>query len=106
MRRISLIPIAALGSALVLGCGDRPSPSEPATHPPVFRSQHQAELLMWLLLHPEQEYGVTEMAARLGVPRGRCRGAACRSTVHLAAASLTASVNGPRALIPNFRPPS
>lgn len=35
---------------------------------PVFRSQHQAELLMWLLLHPEQEYGVTEMAARLGVP--------------------------------------
>lgn len=35
---------------------------------PVFRSQHQAELLMWLLLHPEQEYGVTEMAARLEVP--------------------------------------
>lgn len=35
---------------------------------PVFRSQHQAELLMWLLLHPEQEFGVTEMAARLGVP--------------------------------------
>lgn len=23
---------------------------------------------MWLLLHPEQEYGVIEMAARLGVP--------------------------------------
>jgi DNA-binding transcriptional ArsR family regulator len=35
---------------------------------PLFRSQHQAELLMWLLLHPEQEYGVTEMAGRLGVP--------------------------------------
>lgn len=35
---------------------------------PVFRSQHQAELLMWLLLHPEQEYSVTEMAARLRVP--------------------------------------
>lgn len=35
---------------------------------PVFRSQHQAELLMWLLLHPEQEYGVTELAARLNVP--------------------------------------
>jgi DNA-binding transcriptional ArsR family regulator len=35
---------------------------------PVFRSQHQAELLMWLLLHPEQEYGVSEMASRLGVP--------------------------------------
>lgn len=35
---------------------------------PVFRSQHQAELLMWLMLHPEQEYGVSELAARLGVP--------------------------------------
>lgn len=35
---------------------------------PVFRSQYQAELLMWLMLHPEQEYGVTELAARLGVP--------------------------------------
>ncbi len=23
---------------------------------------------MWLLMHPEQEYGVTEMAGRLGVP--------------------------------------
>lgn len=35
---------------------------------PVFRSQHQAELLMWLLLHPEHEYSVTEMATRLRVP--------------------------------------
>jgi hypothetical protein len=35
---------------------------------PVFRSQHQAELLMWLLLHPEHEYGVSDMAARLNVP--------------------------------------
>lgn len=35
---------------------------------PVFRSQHQAELLMWLFLHPDDEYGVTELAARLGVP--------------------------------------
>jgi len=35
---------------------------------PVFRSQHQAELLMWLMLHPEQEFGVSELAARLGVP--------------------------------------
>ncbi|MFS3128564.1 ArsR family transcriptional regulator [Nocardioides sp. Bht2] len=35
---------------------------------PIFRSQHQAELLMWLLLHPEQEYGVSELAKRLGVP--------------------------------------
>lgn len=35
---------------------------------PVFRSQYQAELLMWLLLHPEQEFGVSELAGRLGVP--------------------------------------
>jgi DNA-binding transcriptional ArsR family regulator len=35
---------------------------------PVFRSQHQAELLMWLLLHPDQEFGVSDLAARLAVP--------------------------------------
>ncbi|MGZ8705081.1 MAG: winged helix-turn-helix domain-containing protein [Aeromicrobium sp.] len=35
---------------------------------PVFRSQHQAELLTWLMLHPDHEYGVTELAARLDVP--------------------------------------
>lgn len=34
---------------------------------PVFRSQHQAELLMWLMLHPDQEYSVSELAARLKV---------------------------------------
>ena len=31
---------------------------------PVFRSQHQAELLMWLYLHPDAEYGVSELAER------------------------------------------
>jgi len=35
---------------------------------PVFRSQHQAELLMWLMLHPDQEFSVSDLAARLGVP--------------------------------------
>jgi DNA-binding transcriptional ArsR family regulator len=35
---------------------------------PVFRSQHQAELLMWLLLHPEQEFSLSDLAARLAVP--------------------------------------
>ncbi len=35
---------------------------------PIFRSRHQAELLTWLLLHPDQEYTVTEFAGRLGVP--------------------------------------
>jgi len=35
---------------------------------PIFRSQHQAALLAWLLLHPEDEYTLTELAKRLGVP--------------------------------------
>lgn len=35
---------------------------------PVFRSQHQAELLTWLYLHPAQEFGLTDLAARLRVP--------------------------------------
>ena len=35
---------------------------------PVFRSQHQAALLAWLLLHPEHEYTLTELAKRLDVP--------------------------------------
>lgn len=35
---------------------------------PIFRSRHQADLLAWLLLHPDQEYGLTELAHRLDVP--------------------------------------
>jgi len=35
---------------------------------PIFRSQHQAELLAWLLLHPEHEYTLTELAKRLDIP--------------------------------------
>lgn len=35
---------------------------------PIFRSRHQADLLAWLLLHPDQEYGLTELAGRLDVP--------------------------------------
>jgi hypothetical protein len=35
---------------------------------PIFRSQHQAALLAWLLLHPEHEYTLTELAMRLEVP--------------------------------------
>jgi DNA-binding transcriptional ArsR family regulator len=34
---------------------------------PLFRSRHQADLLAWLYLHPEQEYSATELAERLGV---------------------------------------
>lgn len=35
---------------------------------PIFRSQHQAALLAWLLLHPEDEYTLTELAKKLDVP--------------------------------------
>lgn len=54
---------------------------------PVFRSQHQAELLMWLLLHPDQEYGVTDLAQRLGVPLSTLH----REVVRLDEAGLIAS---------------
>jgi DNA-binding transcriptional ArsR family regulator len=35
---------------------------------PIFRSTHQAELLTLLLLHPDSDYTVTELAERLRVP--------------------------------------
>jgi hypothetical protein len=35
---------------------------------PILRSQPQAELLTLLLLHPDTEYSITEMSAKLGVP--------------------------------------
>lgn len=35
---------------------------------PVFRSRHQADLLTLLSLHPDQDYTVTDLAARLGIP--------------------------------------
>lgn len=35
---------------------------------PIFRSRHQADLLAWLLLHPGEEYPMTELAHRLEVP--------------------------------------
>jgi predicted nucleotidyltransferase len=54
---------------------------------PVFRSQHQAELLMWLLLHPEQEFGMSTLAARLGVPLSTLH----REVVRLEEAALVSS---------------
>ncbi|MGH3358898.1 MAG: MarR family transcriptional regulator [Nocardioidaceae bacterium] len=42
--------------------------SEAPALAPIFRSRHQADLLAWLLLHPGQEFTVTELAGRLGVP--------------------------------------
>src|SRR5664279_612783 len=35
---------------------------------PIFRSSHQAELLTLLLLHPDQDYSVTELAQQINVP--------------------------------------
>lgn len=35
---------------------------------PIFRSTHQADLLTLLLLHPDSDYTVTELAGRLDVP--------------------------------------
>jgi predicted nucleotidyltransferase len=35
---------------------------------PIFRSRHQADLLAWLLLHPDQSYTTTELSKRLEVP--------------------------------------
>jgi len=35
---------------------------------PIFRSHHQAALLAWLLLHPDREYTLTDLAHRLDVP--------------------------------------
>lgn len=57
--------------ALTIPLGGRYIPVMRSNGPallPVFRSQHQAELLMWLMLHPDQEFGVSDLAVRLGVP--------------------------------------
>lgn len=54
---------------------------------PVFRSQHQAELLTWLYLHPDAEYGVSELADRLGVPLSTLH----REVVRLSGAELIVS---------------
>ncbi len=35
---------------------------------PILRSQHQAQLLTLLLLHPGTEYSITELSETLGVP--------------------------------------
>ncbi|MDN5558809.1 MAG: winged helix-turn-helix domain-containing protein [Ruaniaceae bacterium] len=56
---------------------------------PVFRSQHQAELLTWLFLHPELEYGVSDLAARLDVPLSTLH----REVVRLDEAGLISSRN-------------
>lgn len=41
---------------------------------PVLRSQHQAELLAMLLLHPEQEYTIADLTQRLRIPQSTVSG--------------------------------
>jgi len=41
---------------------------------PVLRSQHQADLLTILLLHPEKEYTIAELVRRLSVPQSTVSG--------------------------------
>jgi DNA-binding transcriptional ArsR family regulator len=36
---------------------------------PILRSSFQGELLAWLILHPEQEFSLTELSGRLGASR-------------------------------------
>lgn len=35
---------------------------------PILRSRHQADILTQLLLHPDEEYTVTELSSRLAIP--------------------------------------
>lgn len=41
---------------------------------PVLRSQHQADLLTMLLLHPDQEYTISDLARRLAMPQSTVSG--------------------------------
>jgi DNA-binding transcriptional ArsR family regulator len=41
---------------------------------PVLRSQHQADLLTMLLLHPGEEYTIADLARRLSVPQSTVSG--------------------------------
>src|SRR5258708_38665490 len=41
---------------------------------PVLRSQHQADLLAMLLLHPDQEYTIADLTQRLGIPQSTVSG--------------------------------
>lgn len=45
---------------------------------PIFRSQHQAELLTWLFLRPTEEFTLSELARRLAVSGGTLHAEATR----------------------------
>lgn len=71
---------------------------------PIFRSQHQAELLTWLLMHPEEEYGVTQLGKRLRAPVSTLH----REVVRLETAGLitSRSLGRNRLLRANMRHPA
>lgn len=41
---------------------------------PILRSRHQANILAQLLLHPTEEYTITELASRLSIPQSTVSG--------------------------------
>lgn len=41
---------------------------------PILRSQHQADLLTMLLLHPDEEYTIADLAQRLRIPQSTVSG--------------------------------
>src|SRR4029453_3928777 len=69
---------------------------------PIFRSKHQGELLAFLLLHPEQEYTLTQLARRLGTPLTTLQ----REAGRLVAAGLPSRAGGGRAGLLRPNPPS
>lgn len=71
---------------------------------PIFRSQHQAELLTLLMLHPEREFMVSDLAAQLSVPLSTLH----REVVRLDAAGLitSRSLGRTRLLRANFEHPA
>ena len=43
--------------------------SEPPRLLPILRSRHQADILTQLLLHPDEDYTITELSSRLSIPQ-------------------------------------
>jgi hypothetical protein len=43
-------------------------PSEAPVLVPFLRSRHQADILVQLLLHPTEEYTITELGSKLSIP--------------------------------------
>ena len=56
------------------GCYDRFMRSDAPVLAPTFRSRTQGDLLALVLLHPDQEWTVSELARQLGVPLTTAQG--------------------------------